>query len=132
MTKLLCALVLFASSSTWAATTTATTPNPWNPCRPTQISHAPTLATPAKVCVNELGVHASWSCLRGTAWVPQRAVVRWDAATPAMRSDFDTWTKTSTDPADLRALNAKYATGNPYTDPALTAVPAAGGYCWTP
>ena len=104
----------------------------WNPCRPSQISHAPTLATAAQVCFNEVGAHAHWSCLQGTAWVPQIAVIRWDAATTVMRADFDNWVSTSKDPADLRALAAKYATANPYTDPKLLAVTAAAGYCWTP
>lgn len=104
----------------------------WNACRPLQISKAPTLATAAKVCVNELGAYASWQCLHGNAWVPYVAVIRWDYATTAMRKDFDAWVATSKDPADLRAIEAKYHTGSADTDPALLAVRNASGYCWTP
>ena len=104
----------------------------WNPCRPLQISKAPTLATAAKVCANELGAYASWQCFQNNAWVPYVAVVRWDYVTATMRKDFDDWVVTSKDPADLRAIEAKYRTGSADADPSLLAVRNAGGYCWTP
>lgn len=116
-------LALLATSPTWAV---------WTACRPLQVSKAATLSTAAQVCVNELGAHASWQCLQGGKWVPYVAVVRWDHATVGMRQAFDAWRASSSDPADMRALELRYRTGNADTSPDLLAVRKAGGYCWIP
>lgn len=123
MRRLLALLLLVLPVASFAA---------WNACRPLQVSKAPTLSTDAKACVNELGVYWTWQCLQNNTWVPYVAVVRWDYVTTGMRKDFDAWVATSKDPSDLRAIEAKYHTGNADTDPSLLAVRNAGGYCWTP
>jgi hypothetical protein len=89
-------------------------------CRPFEISHSATMS-PSIFGVNKTGVWLAYMCAGTKILIVQR----WDALTSTQAADVQNWVKTTKDPADLRALVAKYRTGDPWTTPALVEVWAA-------
>jgi hypothetical protein len=86
-------------------------------CRPFEISHSATMS-PSIFGVNKTGVWLAYMCAGTKILIVQR----WDALTAAQALDVLTWIKTTKDPADLRALVAKYRTGDPWTTLSLVEV----------
>jgi len=89
-------------------------------CRPKEISLSSAMTSTA-VGRNKVGGWLAYKCAGTTILLVQR----WDALTASQALDVLTWIKTTKDPADLRALVAKYRTGDPWVDASLMEVWAA-------